>query len=127
MGVVVKVTGDFKETTNFLKKMTARDYLKKLNQLGARGVAALSAATPVDTGKTSQAWRYEIFEEAGHVRICWFNDILVEEGTPLVILLQYGHGTRNGGYVVGRDFINPTIRPIFDQIAEEAWLEVKNS
>lgn len=126
MGLVVKVKGDFKETKKFLTKMTTRDYIKKLNHLGERGAAALAAATPVDSGVTAQSWHFEIIEEKGHVRLCWFNDHMVD-GVPLVILLQYGHGTRNGGYVVGRDFINPTIRPIFDQIANEAWLEVKNS
>lgn len=126
MGIVVKVKGDFKETKKFLNKMTTRDYIKNLQRLGERGVAALAAATPVNTGVTSQSWRFELIEEKGHVKLCWVNDNMVE-GIPLVILLQYGHGTKNGGYVVGRDFINPAIRPIFDQIANEAWMVVKNS
>lgn len=126
MGIVVKVKGDFKETKKFLNKMTTRDYIKNLHRLGERGVSALAAATPVNTGVTSQSWRFELIEEKGHVKLCWVNDNMVE-GIPLVILLQYGHGTKNGGYVVGRDFINPAIRPIFDQIANEAWMVVKNS
>lgn len=126
MGIVVKVKGDFKETKKFLNKMTTRDYIKNLQRLGERGVAALAAATPVNTGVTSQSWRFELIEEKGHVKLCWVNDNMVD-GIPLVILLQCGHGTKNGGYVVGRDFINPAIRPIFDQIANEAWMVVKNS
>lgn len=125
MAVVVKVSGSFKNTNKFLERLTARDYLKNLNHLGLRGVAALSAATPVDTGQTAISWDYEIIEEDDRVKIVWTNSNLGEDGTtPVVILLQYGHGTRNGGYVVGRDFINPAIRPVFDEIAQEAWLEV---
>lgn len=125
MAVVVKVSGSFKNTNKFLERLTAREYLKNLHNLGLRGVAALSAATPVDTGVTATSWDYDIIEEDGRVKIVWTNNHLGEdERTPVVILLQYGHGTRNGGYVVGRDFINPAIRPVFDEIANEAWLEV---
>lgn len=127
MAVIVKVKGEFKKTKNFLGNITARGYLKNLHALGRRGVAALAAATPVDTGETAISWDYEIIEEDDTIKIIWTNDNMVDNDTPLVILLQYGHGTRNGGYVVGRDFINPAIRPIFDQIADDAWMEVKKA
>lgn len=127
MAVIVKVKGEFKKTKNFLGNITARGYLKNLHALGRRGVAALAAATPVDTGETAISWNYEIIEEDDTIKIIWTNDNMVDNDTPLVILLQYGHGTRNGGYVVGRDFINPAIRPIFDQIADDAWMEVKKA
>ena len=124
MAVVVKVSGSFKNTYKFLDRLAARDYLKNLHNLGLRGVAALAAATPVDTGMTAMSWDYDIIEEDGRIKIVWTNENVDDTGTPIAILIQYGHGTRNGGYVVGRDYINPAIRPVFDQIAEEAWLEV---
>lgn len=127
MAAIIKVTGDFKKTKSFLGKLAARSYLNKLRNLAERGVAALSAATPIDTGKTASSWSYDIIEESGHVKIVWTNNNLTDTRTPVAVLIQTGHATRNGGYVVGRDYINPAIRPIFDQIANEAWLEVKNS
>lgn len=127
MAVILKVKGTLKKTKNFLGALTARDYLKNLHMLGRKGVAALSAATPVDTGTTAISWDYDIIDEDGVVKIVWTNTNVADNGTPVAVLIQYGHGTRNGGYVVGRDFINPAIRPIFDQIAEDAWTEVKRS
>lgn len=127
MAAIIKVTGDFKKTKTFLGNLAARTYLNKLRNLAERGAAALSAATPIDTGKTAASWSYDIIEESGHVKIVWTNDNLADTRTPIAVLIQTGHATRNGGYVVGRDYINPAIRPIFDQIANEAWLEVKNS
>lgn len=127
MAAIIKVTGDFKKTKTFLGNLAARTYLNKLRNLAERGAAALSAATPIDTGETAASWSYDIIEESGHVKIVWTNDNLADTRTPIAVLIQTGHATRNGGYVVGRDYINPAIRPIFDQIANEAWLEVKNS
>jgi hypothetical protein len=95
----------------------------QLERYGARGVAALEAATPINSGETAKRWSYEIVSKPGYYSIRWKNDHK-EGGAPVAVLLQYGHGTRNGGFVQGRDYINPTMQPIFDQIAEEAWKEV---
>ena len=98
-------------------------HLGNLDKYGREGVAALAAATPIDTGKTASSWVYEIVREAGSASIIFSNTNVVN-GEKIAVLLQYGHGTRNGGYVVGRDYINPAIQPIFDKIAEDAWKEV---
>ena len=81
-------------------------------------------ATPVDTGKTAASWRYQITNNKNELKIEWLNDSTTKDGIPIVVLIQYGHGTGNGGYVVGRDFINPAIQPIFDKIADALWKEV---
>lgn len=94
-----------------------------LNKYGQRGVEALSHATPVDTGKTAASWSYEIQESDNSIEIIWSNSN-VNKGLNIAILLQYGHGTRNGGYVVGRDYINPALQPLFDELADKAWEEV---
>ena len=86
-------------------------------------MAALASATPVDTGLTARSWRYEIVQEKGVARILFCNSN-IQNGVPIAIILQYGHGTGTGGWVQGRDYINPAIQPIFDQIAKEAWREV---
>ena len=90
------------------------------------GVNALAEATPVDTGLTASSWNYEIVESDGQTSIIWTNSNVVK-GQNIALLLVYGHGTRNGGYVVGRDYINPALRPIFDDIAQKAWAEVNES
>lgn len=119
--------GDFSKTTKFLDKMFKGHYIEAmLQKYGARGVEALSSATPVDTGKTASSWSYEIIKE-GDVYILAFNNTNINKGENIAILLDRGHGTRNGGYVRGRNFIRPAIRPIFDQIAREAWGEVIKS
>lgn len=96
-----------------------------LNKYGKEGVAALAAATPFDSGVTAKSWYYKITKKNGKATIS-FNNSNVQNGAPIAILLQYGHGTRNGGWVVGRDYINPAIQPIFDKIAKSAWEEVKH-
>ena len=116
-------TGSFKNSFRFLQFLSHREYFNRLNEYGQRGVEALSGATPKDTGKTAASWRYEVDTSLNSVSISWINDNVVG-GVPLVILLQYGHGTRGGGYVKGRDFINPSIKPIFDDIEESVWREV---
>ena len=116
-------TGSFKNSYRFLQFLNRREYFNKLNQYGQRGVAALSKATPKDTGKTAASWRYEIDTSINGLTISWINDNVVGH-TPLVIMLQYGHGTRGGGYVKGKDFINPSIKPIFEEIEEDVWKEV---
>ena len=97
--------------------------LGDLDRYGREGVTALSSATPVDTGKTASSWEYEITHKDDSVTIT-FNNTNIQNGVPIAIILQYGHGTRNGGWVQGRDYINPAIQPVFDKIAESAWREV---
>lgn len=118
-----KHKGNFKMTENFLinaKKFNVSKILKKYAQ---EGVKELSSATPINTGETANSWDYTIKMSKNSASVTWTNSKMAGD-TPLVILLQYGHGTRNGGYVQGRDFINPAIRPILDKIADEAWKEV---
>lgn len=116
-------TGDFDNTRRFLKNANRWSTSRLLKLCGERGVQALSSATPVDTGKTAASWGYEIVKNKYSVKVQWTNDN-ISEGTPIAILIQYGHGTATGGYVKGRDYINPAIRPIFDEMADEIWEEV---
>ena len=115
--------GDFSKLTSFLERAKETAYLGDLNKYGRQGVAALASATPVDTGKTASSWSYKIENNNGSVSIS-FENSNVQDGVPIAIILQYGHGTRNGGWVEGRDYINPAIQPIFDQIVNDAWKEV---
>lgn len=121
--ITFRQKGKFSKTERFLER--AAEVIRKgqLDKYGRAGVEALSSATPVDTGKTSQSWKYEIVRKKGRAEITFYNTN-IQNGENIAILLQYGHGTRNGGYVKGRDYINPAIQPIFDQIAEDAWEEV---
>lgn len=115
--------GDFSKLTHYLEKVKEIVKLGDLDKYGREGVAALASATPVDTGLTASSWRYEIQHGNDSVSISFYNDN-IQNGVPIAIILQYGHGTRNGGYVQGRDYINPAIKPIFDKITEDAWKEV---
>lgn len=115
--------GDFRKTEKLFHSLIERHYMKKLRQYGEKGVQALAAVTPVDSGKTAKSWSYEIVEEKGRLSIYWRNSN-INEGVNIAVILQYGHGTRDGGYVQGIDYINPAIQPIFEQMAEEAWKEV---
>lgn len=115
--------GSFRNTEKYLSRLSKLQLDSILNKYGSIGVNALSNATPADSGLTSGSWSYSIKSGPGYYSIRWHNSHEVA-GTPLVILLQYGHGTGTGGYVQGRDFINPAVRPIFNQIADEAWKEV---
>lgn len=115
--------GDFKKTERWLSRLSKGDVFKILNRYGSLGVAALSNATPVDSGLTAESWSYSIQVKPGYYSIRWHNSNH-QSGVPIAVLLQYGHGTGTGGYVEGRDYIMPAIRPLFDQIAEEAWKEV---
>ena len=121
--VSVRTKGDFKKTDRFLSGIVQRHYRHKLDRYGRMGVDALKAATPRDTGLTADSWAYEIVEEPGQLALYWKNTN-VHDGVPIAILLQYGHGTRTGGFVQGIDYINPALRPIFDQMANEVWKEV---
>lgn len=115
--------GGWKQTEKFLRKSMGKNYRSILERYAKQGVAALSAATPMDTGVTANAWNYEIIQNEGGLIIQWFNYNVVN-GVNIALILQTGHGTRNGGYVRGRDYINPALRPIFDKMAEDIWKEV---
>ena len=115
--------GDFSKTMQFLVKAKKGVRLSDLDKYGREGVAALASATPVDTGETANSWYYEIVHENGTITIT-FNNSHIQNGVPIAVILQYGHGTGTGGWVEGRDYINPAIQPIFDKIAENAWREV---
>ena len=115
--------GDFSRTNRFLEKALNVIKLGELDKYGRQGVEALSAATPIDTGNTAKSWDYKIIRDRGSVSISWYNTN-VNDGVNIAVILQYGHGTRNGGYVKGRDYINPAMRPLFDEIAESAWKEI---
>ena len=115
--------GDFSKTRKFFNRLLNADYLNAIEKYAQRGVAALSAATPVKTGKTASSWEYIITHTLFTTKIEWVNTNIVG-GTNVAILLQYGHGTKNGGYVIGRDYINPAVQPLMDQMANDAWKEV---
>lgn len=118
-----KQKGDFSKLTRFLEKAKGAVRLGDLDKYGREGVAALASATPVDSGQTANSWRYEIVHKQGSVTIAFYNSN-IQNGVPIAIILQYGHGTRNGGWVQGRDYINPAIQPIFDKIVNNSWREV---
>lgn len=123
--IKLQVSGSFNNTQSFLQRMQRREQFKGLERYGAMGVAALKAATPKESAETANSWSYEVVNRPGYFAIHWLNSHLDDSGqAPVAILLQYGHGTRNGGYVEGRDYINPALRPIFDQIAADMWKEV---
>lgn len=122
-GIIFRNKGDFRKTEKYLKKSLGHDYRYVLDKFGQKGVQALSVATPIDTGYTSSAWDYEILQDENGISIVWSNRNVIN-GVNIAVILQYGHGTRNGGYVVGRDYINPALRSIFDDLANAAWKEV---
>ena len=119
-------SGDWRRTEKFLDAMKKQDFWKILNRYGQMGVDALSAATPTDSGKTADSWSYKVYEKSKNQTstIVWYNDNN-EGGSNVAVLIQYGHGTKNGGYVQGKDYINPAMRPIFDRIANDLWAEIK--
>ena len=125
---MIKITtqGKFEKTRRFFNKMSRFEIRSKLDQYGRKGVAALASATPIDSGETANSWDYEITESGGGYAIQWINTH-VNKGVNIAIILQYGHGTGTGGYVVGRDYINPAIQPIFDEMAATIWKEVTSS
>lgn len=126
MRVNFEVSGGFTKTERFLNRMKRREYLNVLDEFGRDGVQALRNATPVDSGATAEAWNYEIKRTRDCTEIIWTNSN-INDGVPIAVILQYGHGTGTGGYVQGRDYINPAIRPIFDKIAEKAWKVVTSA
>ena len=121
--ITFRQKGDFKKLTRYLERAKEVVKLGDLDKYGREGVAALSSATPKDTGLTASSWYYKIENKNGSAKIT-FNNSNIQNGVPIAIILQYGHGTRNGGFVEGIDYINPAIRPIFEKIANDAWREV---
>ena len=115
--------GNLSKTTNFLERVRKTVKGIDLDKYGQLGVSALASATPVDTGLTANSWYYDIVSSNETTTIN-FNNSNIQNGVPIAIILQYGHGTRNGGWVAGKYYINPAIQPIFDKIAEDAWREV---
>lgn len=115
--------GDFSKLTRYFERVKGAAKISILDRYGKAGVAALSSATPVESGETASSWYYEIKRQNGRVEIDLLNSH-VNKGVPIAIILQYGHGTGTGGWVEGRDYINPAIQPVFDKIAEDAWREV---
>lgn len=124
--ITITQKGDFKKTYNFLNKMKKREVNAILKKYGKRGVELLAASTPTDSGKTAESWNYEIKVDRDRYEILWTNSN-VNNGVNIAMILQYGHGTRQGGYVQGRDYINPVTRQVFDEMANELWGEVIRS
>lgn len=121
--ISVSVDGNFSKTERFFERIKELANKGQFDKYGEIGVKALSSATPKDTGLTSESWTYVIEHRFGKSSIVWSNTN-TNDGANIAILIQYGHGLRGGGYVQGRDFINPAMRPIFDKIADDAWKEV---
>lgn len=121
--VTVKAKGDFSRTFNFFERIKSVAKSGLLDKYGAEGVKALEEATPKDTGTTAKSWYYKVTFEGSSATLAFCNSN-IQNGIPIAIILQYGHGTGTGGWVQGRDYINPAIQPLFDKIAKEAWKEV---
>lgn len=121
--ITFRQKGDFSKLTNYLERLKEAANIGVLDKYGKAGVATLASATPTDTGETASSWYYEIEHQNGSASII-FKNSHVNKGVNVAIILQYGHGTGTGGWVEGRDYINPAIQPIFDKIAEDAWREV---
>lgn len=121
--IKIRQKGDFSKVTKYLIEAKKGIRLRDLDKYGKQGVAALSSATPVDTGLTASSWYYRIERSGSTISITFLNSN-VQNGVPIAVILQYGHGTGTGGWVQGRDYINPALRPIFDKIADDAWKEV---
>lgn len=126
--IKINQSGSFEHIEKLIKQIVEGDFGTKLERYGRAGVNALVAATPVDSGKTADSWDYEITGKNGRIVITWTNSNRTEGiDVPIAIILQYGHATGNGGYVQGIDYINPALRPLFDEIARKAWEEVTDT
>jgi len=121
--ITITEKGSFSNTERYLSRLKTQELLSVLNKYANEGLVALSNATPRESGETAESWYYSIVQRPGYYSIRWHNRH-IEDGIPIAVLIQYGHGTGTGGYVQGRDYIMPAIRPIFDRIAAEAWKEV---
>ena len=125
--IKVVAKGNFDKTEKFLNKITNFNLTRKMESYGREGVSILKNATPKDTGKTAASWRYEIEYSKDSITISWINDNMTKMNIPVAVLIQYGHGTKNGGYVQGIDYINPAMKSFFEKIANDAWKEVTNA
>jgi hypothetical protein len=125
--ITISSSGSFANTERFLSRTSRGSIMRTLETYGQQGVDALASATPIRTGLAASSWYYLVENNNSWYSITWCNNDTENGGAPVVVLIQYGHSTRNGGYVAGYDFINPAIRPVFDQIASEVWREVINS
>lgn len=123
MGISFRLKGDFRKTEKFLRKSLGKDYRDVLEKYGRKGVEALEAATPIESGMTAASWEYEIIQNNSSISVVWHN-YNINKGVNIAIILQYGHGTRSGGWVEGVDYINPALQPIFNELADAAWKEV---
>lgn len=121
--IKIREKGDFNNSMSFLRRLTRTDFASKLREYGEYGVLMLYRATPYDTGETARAWRYVIEQAPDRVTISWVNDH-APRGVQVAILLQYGHATKNGGWVEGIDYINPALAPVFEMIKDNLWKEV---
>ena len=121
--ITFRQKGDFSKASQYLERLKEAAKLGVLDKYGREGVAALASATPTETGLTASSWTYEIERKGNSVSIVYKNSN-INKGVPIAVILQYGHGTGTGGWVQGRDYINPAIQPVFDRIADEAWKEV---
>ena len=126
MSFKIESNGSFNKLENFLNKMSRGGIYTSLDAYAKEGVAALSKATPLETGETKNSWNYQIKQGKGSCTITWTNSH-IEDGVPIAIILQYGHGTGTGGYVQGQDYINPAMRPVFDNIADNVWKAVTSA
>ena len=123
--IKIRQKGDYSKVTRYLERVKKGVNIRNLDKYGREGVAALASSTPVRTGLTANSWYYEINNKNGVITIS-FSNSNIQNGVPIAIILQYGHATRNGGWVEGRDYINPAIQPIFDEITKNAWKEVSD-
>lgn len=127
MDVILEQSGEFKKTLKLLNSLSLGGYVSViLNKYGRMGVEALRAATPIDTGKTADSWYYEVKRTGASGYELIFKNSNINKGVPIAIILQYGHGTKTGGYVQGRDYINPVMRDLFDKMSRELWKEVRD-
>ena len=127
-GIVVKMSekGDFKKTFKFLKAMQEKKFLSNLNKYGERGVQLLSENTPRDTGLTASSWYYKIEDDGETLTLTWYNTNVKKDYFNVALMLQYGHATKNGGWIEGIDYINPALKPLFDEMEKDIWEEVKS-
>ena len=127
-GIVVQMSekGDFKKTFKFLKAMQEKKFLSNLNKYGERGVQLLSENTPRDTGLTASSWYYKIEDDGETLTITWYNSNVKKDYFNVALMLQYGHATKNGGWIEGIDYINPALKPLFDEMEKDIWEEVKS-
>lgn len=128
-GIVVQMSekGDFKKTFRFLKAMKEKKFLSNLDKYGERGVQLLSENTPRDTGLTASSWYYKIEDDGNILKLTWYNSNVKKDYFNVALMLQYGHATKNGGWVEGIDYINPALKPLFNEMEKDIWEEVKSS